>query len=174
MFNLHNVDRIPSINSPAVAASDGFAIADLAALGEVQANAIARQLWGRGQLVANEFAHYLAVWRPQAGASDPPALALARFKKTGTYVLTIGTTVVASGKEFGGRVAGVSGRVRTATVRSNHTHCTKLRQKVAGGLRRKGAHKAAACKGLRPLRQRISSARLLPKEGPSRYSLKIG
>jgi len=72
-------------------ASEGFTTADLIALGEVHAAAIARQLWSRGQLVAYEFAHYLAAWGPKpaprsAGAGARPV------QKTGTYVLTIGTT----------------------------------------------------------------------------------
>jgi hypothetical protein len=100
MLKLHDVDRIPVTKGLTVAASEGFATGDLIALGEVHVAAIARQLWSRGQLVANEFAHYLAVWGLQTGAADPPALALVRFKKTGTYVLTIGTTVVASGKRL--------------------------------------------------------------------------
>src|SRR5438034_4339952 len=105
MFKLHNVDhipvdRIPITDGPALAASDGFTTADLIALGDIHAMAIARHLWGRSQLVSNAFAHYLAVWRPEAGATEPPALVLARFKKTGTYLLRIGTTVVASGRRL--------------------------------------------------------------------------
>ena len=100
MFKLHDVDRTSNTNGFPVAASDGFTTADLIALGEIHTTAIARRVWGRGQFVVNDFAHYLAVWGPRTGAADPPALALARFKQTGTYVLTIGTTVVASGKRL--------------------------------------------------------------------------
>jgi hypothetical protein len=100
MFKLRDVDHMPIANGLAVAASAGFTPADLIALSEVHAAAVARRVWGRGQLVANEFADYLAVWGPQTGGADPPALALARFKRTGTYVLTIGMTVVAGGKRL--------------------------------------------------------------------------
>jgi hypothetical protein len=100
MFNLHGADHIHVTEGGTVKASGGFTAADLIALGELHATATARHLWSRGEFVSNEFAHYLAVWGPQTDAADPPALALARFKKTGTYALTIGTTVVASGKSL--------------------------------------------------------------------------
>ena len=99
MFNSsQGTDRTNVANSLCVAARGGFTAADLVALGEL--HAASGYLWGRGQLVSNEFAHFLAVWRPEAGLGDPPRLALARFKKTGTYSLIIGTTVVASGKRL--------------------------------------------------------------------------
>jgi hypothetical protein len=99
MFNSsQGTDRTNVANSLCVAARGGFTAADLVALGEL--HAASGHLWGRGQLVSNEFAHFLAVWRPEAGLGDPPRLALARFKKTGTYSLIIGTTVVASGKRL--------------------------------------------------------------------------
>jgi len=119
MFKLHDVDRTSNTNGFPVAAGDGFTTADLIALGEIHTTAIARRVWSRGQLVANEFAHYLAVWGPRTGAADPPALALARFKRTGTYVLTIGTTVVATGQRLEDVLPALSvGLGEAATARS--------------------------------------------------------
>jgi hypothetical protein len=119
MFNLHGADHIRVTEGGTVKASGGFTAADLIALGEVHATAMARQLWSRGEFVSNEFAHYLAVWGPQTTAADPPALALARFKKTGTYALTIGTTVVASGKSLNELLPALSSGLgdEAATVR---------------------------------------------------------
>jgi hypothetical protein len=96
MLKLHDASR----SRPPLAGGGGFTTADLIALDEVRFAAIARQIWGRAQLVSNEFAHYLAIWRPGAGVAEPPGLALARFRKTGTYMLMIGATVVASGKSL--------------------------------------------------------------------------
>jgi len=100
MFKLHVAEHTPPTDHHAITTGAGFTAGDLVTLGEVHAAAIARRLWSRGQLVSNEFTHYLAAWGPQTGAADPPGLALARFKKTGTYVLTIGTTVVATGQRL--------------------------------------------------------------------------
>jgi hypothetical protein len=100
MFKLHLPDQIPATGGHEVAARGGFTEADLIALVNVHATAITRHFWGRARLISNEFAHYLAVWGPKTPDSAPPSLALARFKKTGTYVLTIGTTVVATGKSL--------------------------------------------------------------------------
>jgi hypothetical protein len=116
MFKLHVADPIATTDRPGITASDGFTAADLIALGEVHAAAITRRLWSRGQLVSNEFTHYLAAWGPDTHAADPPALALARFKKTGTYVLTIGTTVVASGKSLSDVLPALSSRIDEATA----------------------------------------------------------
>jgi hypothetical protein len=110
MFKLHVADQISIPNGLAASASDGFTTTDLVALREVHATAIALRLWGHGQLVANEFAHYLAVWGPATRAAVPPVLALARFKKTGTYVLTIGSTFVASGKSLADVLPALSSR----------------------------------------------------------------
>jgi hypothetical protein len=97
MFKSHEIGETPIAGGLAAA---GFTPGDLVTLSELHSTAVARRLWSRGQIISNEFAQYLAVWGPQTSAADPPALALARFKKTGTYVLTIGTTVVASGKSL--------------------------------------------------------------------------
>ena len=115
MFKLHVADHIQITDRPSITASGGFTAADLVALGEIHAAAMTRRRWSRGQLVSNEFTHYLAAWGPQTGAVDPPALALARFKKTGTYVLTIGTTVVATGKSLNDVLPALSSRIDAAT-----------------------------------------------------------
>jgi hypothetical protein len=100
MFTSQGADPIHINDGPAVASSGGFTAADLVLLGRVRAAAMARQIWSREQFVANEFAHYLAVWGPGAGAADPPSLVLARFKRTGTYALTMGTILIASGRSL--------------------------------------------------------------------------
>jgi hypothetical protein len=99
MFNSHVSESIPAAGSRS-SGHAGFTAADLVVLDEIHATAVMRRWWRRGQLVENEFAHYLAVWGAETDAGDPPALALARFRKTGTYALTIGSTVVASGKSL--------------------------------------------------------------------------
>jgi hypothetical protein len=109
MFKFHDGNHSEMRGHTVISGSDGFTAADLLALGEVQAMAMARQLWGRGQLIANEFAHYLAVWSLAAGAAEPPMLALARFRKTGTYMLMIGTTIVASGRRLSDVLPALSG-----------------------------------------------------------------
>jgi hypothetical protein len=79
----------------------GFTADDLHMLLDVQAAAMLRGAWGRGALNANVFADYLAMWSPDAGGeTDPTVLVLARFKRTGTYLLTVASTVVASGRSL--------------------------------------------------------------------------
>jgi hypothetical protein len=99
MFNSYVPESTPAAGSPP-AGRTGFTLADLILLDEIHATAVMRRWWCRGQIVENQFAHYLAAWGPGTGTAEPPALALARFRKTGTYVLTIGSTVVASGKSL--------------------------------------------------------------------------
>jgi hypothetical protein len=96
---VHLPDRGPSTGGPEVA-PDGFSATGLFALGKVHAAAITGHFWRRAQLTSNEFAHYLAIWGPKTRDTNPLGLVLARFKKTGTYVLMIGATIVASGKSL--------------------------------------------------------------------------
>ena len=100
MFKTYVADHLEIEGRTTVAGRGGFTAADLISLGEVEATAITRHIWGRAQFVSNEFAHYLAAWSTGASTPEPPALAVARFKKTGTYMLMIGTTVVASGRSL--------------------------------------------------------------------------
>jgi hypothetical protein len=113
MLSLHFPDQGPSAGGPEIA-HDGFSATDLIALGKVHAAAITGHFWRRAQLASNEFAHYLAVWGPKTRDTDPPGLALARFKKTGTYVLTIGVTIVASGKSLGDVLPALASRFDAA------------------------------------------------------------
>jgi hypothetical protein len=76
--------------------ASGFTPTDLAALNDLSAAALGQQRWSRYQIVREPFADYLAAWATDAGRSEPPHLAIARFKRTGTYALTIGTLVVAT------------------------------------------------------------------------------
>jgi hypothetical protein len=109
MFNSHVSESIPATGSRP-AGRTGFTVADLVVLDEIHATAVTRRWWSRSHLVENEFAHYLAAWGPETGTADPPALVLARFRKTGTYALTIGSTVVASGKSLGDVLPALSSR----------------------------------------------------------------
>jgi hypothetical protein len=74
--------------------ASGFTLADLAALNDLRAVALDRQRWSRAQIVHAPFADYLAAWNMDAGDAAPPNLAIARFKRTGTYALTIDSLVV--------------------------------------------------------------------------------
>jgi hypothetical protein len=76
--------------------ASGFTPSDLAALNDLSAVALGQQRWSRCQVVHEPFADYLAVWAMDAGHSEPPHLAVARFKRTGTYALTVGQVVVAT------------------------------------------------------------------------------
>jgi hypothetical protein len=74
----------------------GFTPADLATLNDIRAAALMQQRWSRAQLVQAPFADYLAAWGMNAGHSATPDLAIARFKRTGTYALTIESQIVAT------------------------------------------------------------------------------
>jgi hypothetical protein len=76
--------------------ASGFTPTDLAALNDLSAVALGQQRWSRCQVVHEPFADYLAAWAMDAGHSEPPHLAIARFKRTGTYALTVGAVVVAT------------------------------------------------------------------------------
>jgi hypothetical protein len=76
--------------------ASGFTPTDLAALNELSVAALGQQRWSRCQVVHEPFADYLAAWAVDAGHSEPPHLAIARFKRTGTYALTVGPLVVAT------------------------------------------------------------------------------
>lgn len=113
MLRLHLLDQGPNTGGSEVA-RDGFSATDLVALSKVHAAAITRHFWRRAQLASNEFAHYLAIWGPKTRDTDPPGLVLARFKKTGTYVLMIGATIVASGKGLGDVLPSLASRFDAA------------------------------------------------------------
>src|SRR5262245_60382094 len=78
------------------ASASGFTEFDLATLNEFSAIQTAEGRWGRTQLVHGPFADFLAVWTPDAGNADVPHLTIARFKRTGTYALTVGAAIVAT------------------------------------------------------------------------------
>jgi hypothetical protein len=101
MFNTDYVNTPPATLRNPIAAGSGFTAADLAALNELHAVAAARRLWSRAQVVSQEFAQYLAIWGADGGVDSPPAIVLARFKKTGTYAVMIGSMIVASGNALG-------------------------------------------------------------------------
>jgi hypothetical protein len=81
--------------SPAGSAS-GFTEFDLATLNEFSALQKAERRWGRTQLVNGPVADFLAAWTLDAGNAEQPHLTIARFKRTGTYALTVGAAVIAT------------------------------------------------------------------------------
>jgi len=78
------------------ASSSGFTEFDLETLNEYRAIQVAARRWGRTQLVRGPFADFLAAWHPEAANSEVPHLTIVRFKRTGTYALTVGASVVAT------------------------------------------------------------------------------
>jgi hypothetical protein len=94
-YGLYNKDVMP-ISTTAGHSASGFTPTDLAALNDLSTAALGQQRWSRCQVVHEPFADYLAAWAIDAGHSEPPHLAIARFKRTGTYALTIGALVVAT------------------------------------------------------------------------------
>jgi hypothetical protein len=96
-YGLYNKDVMtPSTAEVAGHPASGFTPTDLAALNELSVAALGQQRWSRCQVVHEPFADYLAAWAMDAGHSEPPHLAIARFKRTGTYALTVGPLVVAT------------------------------------------------------------------------------
>jgi hypothetical protein len=94
-YGLYNSDVMPSpIAAGAGQAPSGFTKTDLAALSDLSAAALSQRRWSRTQFVHGPSADYLAAWTVDAGDAEPPHLAIARFKQTGTYVLTVGAQVV--------------------------------------------------------------------------------
>ena len=96
-YGLYNKDvmQAPTADATGHPAS-GFTPTDLAALNDLSAAALGQQRWSKCKVIHEPFADYLAAWAIDAGNSEPPNLAIARFKRTGTYALTIGTLVVAT------------------------------------------------------------------------------
>jgi len=81
---------------PADASAFGFTEFDLATLNTFSAEQLARQQWSRAHVVRGQFADFLTAWHADAAGAEQPHLIIARFKRTGTYALTVGTQVVAT------------------------------------------------------------------------------
>jgi hypothetical protein len=78
------------------ASPSGFSEFDLATLRELSASRVAERQWSRAHVVHGAFADFLAAWTTEAANAELPHLTIARFKRTGTYALTIGALVVAT------------------------------------------------------------------------------
>ena len=78
------------------ASPSGFTELDLATLNAFGALQVAERRWSRAHVVQGAFADFLAVWTDEVASADLPHLTIARFKRTGTYALTIGALVVAT------------------------------------------------------------------------------
>jgi len=95
-YRLYNSDAMLTSNAHFVGRpAPGFTPTDLAALNDLSAAALGQQ-WSRCQFIHEPFAEYLAAWAMDAGGSAQPSLTIARFKRTGTYALTMGPLVVAT------------------------------------------------------------------------------
>lgn len=81
--------------------ASGFTPTDLAALNDLGATALLQLRWSRCQVVHEPYADYMAAWTIDADAAATPYLTIARFKRTGTYALTIGPVVVATASSLG-------------------------------------------------------------------------
>ena len=96
-YGLYNKDVMPtSIATGTGHPAPGFTPNDLSVLNDLSAAALGQRQWSRCQVVHEPFADYLAVWAIGTGNSEPPNLAIARFKRTGTYALTVGRVVIAT------------------------------------------------------------------------------
>jgi hypothetical protein len=78
------------------ASASGFTEVDLATLSEFSATQMAQRRWSRAHVVHGPFADFLAAWDAEAANAELPHLTIARFKRTGTYALTVGALVVAT------------------------------------------------------------------------------
>ena len=80
--------------------SRGFSPNDLTLLAQIQARLTRQGTWGRARLVQDSVADFLAIWEAGADDDDSPVFAIARFKGTGTYALTRGEYLVATGRSL--------------------------------------------------------------------------
>jgi hypothetical protein len=78
------------------ASASGFTEFDLATLSEFSATQMAQRRWSRAHVVHGPFADFLAAWDAEGTNAELPHLTIARFKRTGTYALTVGALVVAT------------------------------------------------------------------------------
>jgi hypothetical protein len=83
-----------TVVAPSARLALGFTDADLAVLERLRATAFEQQDWNWAQIVHASFADYLAAWDRAAGNAAPPTLTIIRFKRTGTYALTVDSIVV--------------------------------------------------------------------------------
>jgi hypothetical protein len=110
---MYNCDVMPKTAPDA--SPSGFTEFDLATLDEYRAIQVAKRHWGRTQLVRGPFADFLAAWPPEAANAEVPHLTIARFKRTGTYALTIGASVVATASTLD-RILPASSQTNRETV----------------------------------------------------------
>ena len=97
--DVYNCDTISKL-IPHAAQASGFTEFDLATLNKLSADQMAQQRWRHVQIVHESFADYLAVWNAGAGRAELPHLTIARFKRTGTYALTVHGLVVTTGSSL--------------------------------------------------------------------------
>jgi hypothetical protein len=81
---------------PRAVEASGFTEFDLATLNQLSAEQMAQQRWRHVQIVHESFADYLAVWNAGGSRVESPHLTIARFRRTGTYALSVNGVVVAT------------------------------------------------------------------------------
>jgi len=81
---------------PTDAATSGFTEFDLATLDEFRTAQVTQRRWSRAHIVQGPVADFLAAWQVDAADAESPHLTIVRFKRTGTYALTVGSLVVAT------------------------------------------------------------------------------
>src|SRR5258708_2535115 len=109
MFMMTNLAAEPT--ELCAAAISGFTPGDLAVLDQMRASALSRRFWNRAELVRDQCLDYLAVWDARAESSETPSLAIIRFKKSGTYAMTIGSTVVATASSLAKILPAIQGQL---------------------------------------------------------------
>ncbi len=93
----YNEEVIPTATGTG-ATAPGFTEFDLATLGRLRTVQLAEKRWSRAHVVHGPYADFLAAWEAGAAGADLPHLTIARFKRTGTYALTVGAMVVATAR----------------------------------------------------------------------------
>jgi hypothetical protein len=78
------------------ARASGFTEFDLATLNTFSAQQLAGRFWSRAHVVRGPDADFLAAWQASGTGAEQPHLTIARFRRTGTYALAVGTQVVAT------------------------------------------------------------------------------
>jgi hypothetical protein len=91
----------------------GFTPVDLATLAEIRTAALVQRRWVRAEIIQDQFIDYLAAWDGEADAAAAPSLAIARFKRTGTYALTISSIVVATAPSLGKILPALQAQLQT-------------------------------------------------------------
>ena len=78
----------------------GFTPTDLEVLDRMRIHALRNSSWARAEFVRDASLDCLAAWNGDAAQSESPSVAIIRFKKSGTYALTLGSTLIATDRSL--------------------------------------------------------------------------